>query len=376
MADLFDESTTSSINITELSGEKRVIVLDGRAKPFRPFSFAGEQRYEKTIYPGNPTATIQMLGSAEQESTWKGRWSDRYTKMTAADGTFGLVGALLSPGPVLTPECIAKVNEIQVDSVMSLVTLFEDVRRQGQLLQVTWAQITRLGVLKSCKWDWDREEICNWEMTFDWISQGDKQPPIGLTAPPDLLSILTSLINSLIEYFVLEFSILSDLLSDMKSIINKIIASIQSISDTYEAIRNAVLLPYNAYKLISSGLDDIRDSCRELMDKIESKPYRAWMLSNDISSLSFGDSLTAVYYFRNIYTVTKALRAIAASQKVDLKTSGDDQETSDVYFSVDNRDLRQVSMQYYGTIDNWKKIMEFNDLTSSELHAGMMVLIP
>jgi hypothetical protein len=39
-------------------------------------------------------------------------------------------------------------------------------------------------------------------------------------------------------------------------------------------------------------------------------------------------------------------------------------------------DLRDVSLRFYGTQDNWRTLLQFNHLASSKLSSGQLVFVP
>src|SRR5262245_24990140 len=93
----------SSFTIEELSTEdvrkNRVVRLIGRALPYRPITFSGTMRHDITWYPGNPEATIQVLGAAEDPTTINGRWSDRWLGSEEDLGLFNSAGLVFGSAP-------------------------------------------------------------------------------------------------------------------------------------------------------------------------------------------------------------------------------------------------------------------------------------
>ena len=43
---------------------------------------------------------------------------------------------------------------------------------------------------------------------------------------------------------------------------------------------------------------------------------------------------------------------------------------------VDGDNLQKISVKFYGTPDNWKKIFDYNKLTTTELSTGTLLEIP
>ena len=55
----------SFFQVEELTGDKRVLRLSGRALPYRPFELSGTQRHSVEWYPGSPIGTLQVYGAKE-----------------------------------------------------------------------------------------------------------------------------------------------------------------------------------------------------------------------------------------------------------------------------------------------------------------------
>jgi hypothetical protein len=63
---------------------------------------------------------------------------------------------------------------------MSIVQEVDGFRLRGQLLEVTWDEITRVGFLIEFNHNWLRREDVEWEMQFQWISRGESEVPLPL----------------------------------------------------------------------------------------------------------------------------------------------------------------------------------------------------
>jgi hypothetical protein len=173
--------TVGSFTIRELTGSKRTLRLTSRALPYRPFELSGSQRHDITWYPGSPIGTLQNLGSKEEETTIRGYWKDRFIAASA--------------NPDNPSTAFAQVSDQLGDQPVSLVTdlaaLVDDMRRQGQVVQVTWLQQSRRGLLSKFMQRWNTNEDVEWEITFVWTSQGDEQDQdfSDLSAQADLSDV-------------------------------------------------------------------------------------------------------------------------------------------------------------------------------------------
>lgn len=177
---------TSTLVIKELTGAKRVVTLRGPSLPFQGASWGGNQRVTTTWYPGNAAeATQHVLGPTEKESSW--------------DGAFTTTLMLRVPTKLEDPGGSQAINIVRAST---LVTVLEDIFRQGQRLRVEWQntlkrshtladgtvvqssvpeepyKIVREG--RCVEWDfsYDRSDDIDWVMTWDWMSRGATQQKI------------------------------------------------------------------------------------------------------------------------------------------------------------------------------------------------------
>ncbi|RJO64874.1 MAG: LysM domain-containing protein [Myxococcales bacterium] len=170
--------------IQEMTGQKRELVLTGRSMPHAPAAFGGgDQRKNVTFYPGNPNASVQLYGVEEKQSSWKGKWSDRFLTL---DGK-----VLLDNYPLVRAKEVFET--------------FDSFRYSLQQLRVNWAGIERYGFLDSFAAEWRTLAECYWSAQFSWISRVETaDPPFLLAvsesdAGPSLLDFTKKMITKAIE---------------------------------------------------------------------------------------------------------------------------------------------------------------------------------
>lgn len=62
--------------ITELTGDKKTLILDATDLPERGIEVAGDLRSQATWYPGASSASTQIMGTSEADISLHGRWRD------------------------------------------------------------------------------------------------------------------------------------------------------------------------------------------------------------------------------------------------------------------------------------------------------------
>lgn len=164
---------TSAILIEELTGKKRRLELRGGGLPFRPASYGGEMTLPTQFYPGNRNATQQVLAPKESPSDWAGMWR-----------TYLL---MRNPAQWTSQE---NASPVAVGFAFSLVEILDSIRMEGQLLRVTWTNVSnepsgtaknalaqrswkvvRVGRIGSFNFDPDNLDDIGWKITFVWIGR-------------------------------------------------------------------------------------------------------------------------------------------------------------------------------------------------------------
>src|ERR1700690_3424684 len=124
--------TSSSFSIQELTGpDLRLVVLQGRGLPYRPFKLSTNQRVELEWLPGSPEATSTVLSSKEDPATLNGYWKDKFIGVSGQDDSAGQ-----GPPPILS-------QGVGIPPVIDASRLFDSLCRYGQLLEVTWLSTKR-----------------------------------------------------------------------------------------------------------------------------------------------------------------------------------------------------------------------------------------
>lgn len=162
---------TSVLEIEELTGKRRRLLLRGASLPFRGATWGGTHLVSTQWNPGNEEATQQVLGPQELPSDWEGEWNTT---------------RLISTPALFTNE---SGNANDVATAGTLHEIMESLRFDGQLLRVVWTgsinsdgtpqrekRITRIGRLTEFVGRFDTNDDLRWNATFTWISRGKRQP--------------------------------------------------------------------------------------------------------------------------------------------------------------------------------------------------------
>lgn len=412
----------SSLKINELTGKKRSLEFTGRALPYRPFKLKGSMRSEITYYPGNPIGTVQMLGASESDTTLQGTWKDRFLRAQNDQGE-----GVEPSGEVEFADESGYKKLADVDSIVNAV---DDFRMQGQLVEVTWDTKVRRGVIKDFTQTWQRHEVCEWEITFGWISRGEDAMPVNF-AQPNLLSAVQASIGDILTaidtYAFLatarpspqmalpvQAAWFKSVTSDSVALTSNAYKDAIALEDSFAvAVTAHVLTLHEARTAIddaaaaqASGTVSSADSARRMLATFETLKDTAAALSATVQgrpspamlaqffvaatstggtegtggasggSADFGSTLEAANWARSVKRACQQLRAIAAEQGFQIAQTLDEQEILGVFNARQDTDLRDVSARYYGTPDEWRRLMTYNGLLHSKLNVGDEIRVP
>lgn len=357
----------SSFVVTELTGKGRNLILQGRALPYQPFTLEGSMRAEFVWYPGNPVASAQMLGADEKPTTVTGKWKNRFLK---SQDDFG--------APVI-PTAIATLDGRQVEDAFALVTAVDEIRRSGQLLEVTWDSFKRRGILTKFRHSWTRREDVEWEIEFTWISRGESEQAVSFSNKSIVNDFILSVrvrVDELKNALIAPFNVVqqwSKRVSNATAIIEDTLIEMESST---QQVASSILTPIEASKRALASSETILQEASGIFTAIEDTPARAVRSALDIRDIGFGAALEADKFVRAIKTPTRALEALAADQSNAIRAVINQSDLLSAFIARQSMDLREVSTQFYSTPDEWRTLLRYNHLTSSKLLAGQLILIP
>lgn len=368
MAEAFGQATSFTVN--ELTGEKRTLTLAGRALPHRPYTLTGAQRTEFTWYPGNPEATVQVLGAEERPTTVRGAWKDRFLSETSSSG-----------GSVVFT-AVAEFNGKQVASADDLVRKVDSIRRKGQLVEVRWGNQVRRGVMTEFTVNYDRMEDVEWEMTFGWVSQGDAAGAAVVSGQTDLGRVKSSwdqqadaLAGALVDP-PFDIGAIEEQIASQAEAIN---ARINEVTDAVASVATAVNDAREMAGRLNGVYDSLKQTSTALIETMTSAPpTELFVLATpDLQNgePTFSATLRAESWVNGVLSVSRSIRRQAAEAQSEIaETISND--ILIVHVARQGEDLRDVATDNYGSPNGWRRLMLFNGLSQSELSAGQVVLVP
>jgi hypothetical protein len=355
--------------IKQITGDQNLkLELRGRALPYQPLELEGSMRAETTWYPGNAVATIQMLGAEEKPTVIKGMWKDKFIKSQTDEGDS------------VDPTGVALFKGVQVSDTLALTQAVDKIRLQGQLLEVTWDSQVRRGILNRFKQVWYRREDVEWEMEFIWTSRGEDQSPVTLPANPSP--------DSFSKQIALLLGQLSDALDAadfpvVTQFTNAVAQAVTDINFASDEIANAVT---NTVTQISSPLDaaaralaaaqTLQNAGATIVGVCESTPPAQLVNLPDPGDLTLGPVLGAAQFLRGVKQAARDLQLTGADQADTLRSQTQLSALLGSFIARGPVDLRDIAQQFYQTPDEWRTLLQYNDLDSSAVTPGQLILVP
>lgn len=334
----------------------RTVVLRGRALPNSPLEMSGEQRTVTTYYPGNPQATVQVLGTQLGDTTISGVWKYRFVGDPTHEmySLFGFDGAL---------------GDAPAGSPQQLVRAFEKLRDEGLPVLVEWNDQQRRGILKSFKPRWVRSQDVEWAATFEWFAKGPDVPRAkNLDLPGEKVATWSSLLD---DVLALEPRFL---LPDVAAIATSRIASIRkgvgTIFDFIRFSQTQAEAPFSALQAINTAAFEVRLEAEEVISRVSDSPYTDYTAQDAVDQV-----LAAEVWRRTVGQRTSELRTATQKTAQDFNEQNAP-GTLQVVTVPQDTTLRDLSTTYYGTADDWQLIADSNFFTESQVRAGTSVIIP
>lgn len=363
---------------------KRQVRLAGRALPMSGLQFEGLQVSDFSRPAGSPEMTIQTSGPEDSPTMMHGRWCDKYLSRVSDNGVS------------VEPEAVAELNGQQVNSAFELVELVDDIRRQGQEVEFKWHRVTRRGLLYRFMFRPLTARDVDWEIEFKWSSQGEEVPPAHIVVPVSLGSVQTAWGDALrkVDFDVIpnvtglvasHQAIVEASRKELRAVIAQAVGSAslaigspsRALSPARELAGLVVLIDQHAADLA----DVARSSLRASFGVAEMSSAAALAAFRDEGAApldySVGSYLTAMLGQRRIVEMCDGFRATAAEQLADFE----DQIGASVVAVVTGQqgvfdDLRDVAALVYGDHEAWRRLAVFNEVESSAVLPGQIVVCP
>lgn len=360
--------TSSSLTITELTGDQHELEFFGRSLPYKPWKLTGKMSAEFTHNIGSPIKTVQVLGADEADSHMNGMWKAKYISGQTD---------LLTPSQ--QQDGLVTLDGVPVRDAFSVHLAVDAMRRRGQLIEVRWDGIVRQGLMVEYSPTIHSHEDIAWELGFEWISQGDviTQVAFGIESPSlDIANQILSALNALKTIAEAPFAIVQSVKGAIESAEDVILAASNTLNDIANKASQAALTPLDAAKGMVTTLKTVQDQAHVIENTLVSVPARAIRSSLDIAQVTASEAYEAGEWARQTRKQARDLRYLAARLSQQVTANSITQPVQQTFIANEDQDLREVSRHFYGSPDSWRALMLYNGLSSSKLSAGMRIYVP
>jgi hypothetical protein len=366
LRDPFSRNTKVSLNgddfpegfrFEELTGPKALVVLAGSWMPKVPFTFGGEQRIVKEFYAGNEEPSVHILGSEESDITINGRFCDKKLPVQQDVDLYGVA------------------TEIQEK--------IDEIRKRGNVLRIWVGEWQRYGIITKTEWPMKSLGDLEYRITFSIF---------GFAAPRNYQFIEASKTIPLEvnEDLIAKAQIFQEMSSRIPESVPASLGDI--LRDGISNVASAVGAVTGFVNDVMSVAEDVTNSVARARGLIRHAQNEVLRFQRRIGQISyqFTAAIKPDQGARQNPTAARyeAIKAISGAMSQAAILAGILAEMQQRFAKIseslplfrhrviDGDSLQRLSMKFYGTPDNWKKIMDHNKLLSTELERGSILEIP
>ena len=320
------------------------IRLVGNLMPKDKFPFGGTQRVKKEYYAGFPEPSMQVLGPEESDVTINGEFKDKRYSDAALKG-----------------------------AALEISNLLDGIRFRGNLVRVVLGEWQRYAIITTSKFDLRLVTKIEYSLTFSIIGsefpsnaifiQGNKEYPFAVN-------------KELIEA-ALAFQAANDNIPDSVPL-----SIADAINGAVSDVMNVVASVTNFVDSISNTVEEIRNSANRVKGIIkyaQNKVRNYKNLVGGFNAFNTEQALTKRYdnaaYYSRIMSQSTTLVALLQKLRNQFANLANDLPQAR-HLVKEGETLQNLSLKYYGTAENWKRIYDFNNMNTTVLTAGTLLNIP
>ena len=326
----------------EESGKE--VALTGNMMPEIPFITGGSQRTKKDFYSGSNEPVVHVLGAEDDDVTIKGKFkAKRYESQEYRE-----------------------VPKMLQDE-------FELMRERGNLVRIQLGEYRRYGFIYKTKFNMNLIPDIGYEITFMIVGRNKPENARFLHEVKELPNNVNSDLISKASIWNQEHSNIPD--SVPQSIADKLNGMTSAVAGAVSTVTGFVDTVISTYNDVQKSITRAKGLITHAQQKLRS--YRDFVGS--IDPFNSSQALSGKYSNAKYYNS----RVASSNEMISLLEKLRGQLSKMVPNLPMNRHvvkggetLQKISIKYYGNQDNWKKIYDYNKLTSTELQSGSILEIP
>jgi len=334
--------------ITEiLSADGKVgkkITLSGNMTPEIPFTTGGGHRIKKDYYAGSNEPVVHVLGSEEDDIVIKGKLKSKKYK---------------------TQEYRAVPDIIREE--------IENIRERGNIVKIQLGEYVRYCLLFKTKFDLNTMPDITYNLTFIVIGRKYPQNARFINDTKELpKKINQDLINKAFEFNTKKSNYPDSVSRSIGETLNALTGAVAGALNTVTGFVDTIISTYN----------DVQKSVTRAKGLINHAQQKLRAYSDFIGSIdpfNSGQALSgkytnAKYYNSEIRNSALTIASLETLRKQLTKLTPNAPASRHIVKQGDT--LQKISIKFYGTQDSWKKIYDYNKLTSTDLKSGSLLEIP
>jgi len=333
-----------------------IIRLIGNMMPFQPFTWAGEQRLVKEYYPGNPEASVQVLGPKEGDLVIKGRFKDKRYKDPSYYG-------------------VAHQYNLAIN----------EMRKRGNLVKFGMhgmgADWFRFGFIERGEFKMNKISWIDYEIALFVLSE--TKPKNNFFASKEKnspSSVNQNLINSAASFQEHYSAVPTSMPQSLAGALNGLISG----------IAKNINLVTNFVSTAISTAQDLQSSANRALGLIKNARANISVFKRQINSFHHGWSTLAypggastqakstysnLSYLHETGKATVPMSLYLAKMQVQFEAISKTVPKARYKVQVSDT-LQNISIKFYGVSDSWTKIYDHNNLSSTVLVPGKILEIP
>lgn len=334
------------------------ILLVGTLMPKDSIAFGGSQKIIKEYYPGSSEPTVQILGPREDDV---------------------LLGGTISLKKISDLSLYSKGKE---SAAVELQQLMDAMRIRGNLVKVTLGEWKRYGFIESGKFTMRTMSDIDYELNISVVGFNLPKNYYLLDGTDgDIIAPNKELTNKLVEQMSLNQNKPTEMPVSVSDVLNSAIAD----------VAEKVSLVTNFVDSIISDAEKLNASAQRALGLIKNARAFISRSSRRIGSISRSVENLGSNFVDETQKALATLRNVEHLHKVERNNKDLSRNLRSLqdkfaafistiplrrHFTTEGDTLQKLSVKYYGSADSWKKIMDHNKLTSTELKKGVVIEIP
>lgn len=386
---------TSGFHIQEIledGGEGVSVTLMGRAMPMQPFDYGGKQELVKEYYPGNPEPAVQVMGPRENNVPIRGNLdAKKYTR-----------------GGTRDYRQVPKALEERLTGI----------RERGNLCKFVLGEWVRYGFVEEASFAMKTLASIDYDLDLFIVGRAapenckvvGEEKAVPLEENENLikaaLDFQAQTANQPDNFPTGIGSQINDLIGDVASavsVVTKFVDQTVSAAEGAQALaERAIGLVRHARSTIATfkrrvgqlDLYSVNSSADEATKALDKTANASYILEVQNSTEKGPPTITdamkasakknASTYTSSEKTQKKALGKASEGWSVEGRLARLEEQFKKIartlpkarHLIKDGDTLQKISMEYYGTSENWKRIYDHNNLTSTSLTVGDVLEIP